>query len=126
MQHPDDRRYTQSHEWVQRQDDGSFRVGITEHAQDELGDLVFVEQPDVDARFALGETVVVIESVKAAADVYCPCACTVTAVNEGLAEHPERVNDDPHGAGWLYAFTPSGDFAYEELLDADGYADLIG
>jgi glycine cleavage system H protein len=121
MSHPDDRRYTASHEWVQATDDGAFRMGISDHAQDELGDLVFVDLPEVGTSFAAGDGLAVVESVKAAADVYAPCDCEVVAINEQLAEQPELVNNQPHGDGWLLCFKPSGDFDASSLQVAAAY-----
>jgi glycine cleavage system H protein len=123
---PNDRRYTNSHEWVKDNGDGTFTVGVTEHAQGELGDLVFVELPGVGDSFDKGAAAVVLESVKAAADVYCPCAGLITAVNAELAEHPERVNDDAQGEGWMYTFKPAGSFNHGALLDAAAYEALLG
>ncbi len=98
---PGDLQYTRSHEWVRRLPNGQVEVGITDHAQHALGDLVFVEAPSVDRRLAAGEACAVVESVKAASDVYSPVTGRVTARNEELAQKPELLNSDPYGAGWL-------------------------
>lgn len=122
---PADLRYTKSHEWVRVESDGTMTVGITDHAQAELGDLVFVEVPDVDRELEAGEACAVVESVKAASDVYAPIAGTVVAVNDKLADAPETLNDDPYGEGWLFRL--SGDTAQAEaLLDADAYGAEAG
>ncbi len=98
---PEDLQYTKSHEWVRALPNGQVEVGITEHAQSALGDLVFVEVPQVDRKLALGEACAVVESVKAASDVYSPVAGRVVARNEELSEKPELLNSDPYGAGWM-------------------------
>ena len=98
---PQDLRYTKSHEWVRALPNGQAEVGITEHAQAALGDLVFVEVPQVDRKLAVGEACAVVESVKAASDVYSPVAGRVTARNEDLSQQPELLNSDPYGAGWM-------------------------
>ncbi|MCK5769317.1 glycine cleavage system protein GcvH [Algiphilus sp.] len=122
---PADLRYTKSHEWVRVESDGTMTIGITDHAQAELGDLVFVEVPDVDRELEAGEACAVVESVKAASDVYAPIAGTVVAVNDKLADAPETLNDDPYGEGWLFRL--SGDTAQAEaLLDADAYGAEAG
>ena len=98
---PQDLQYTKSHEWVRALPNGQVEVGITDHAQSALGDLVFVEVPQVDRKLALGEACAVVESVKAASDVYSPVAGRVTARNEDLSQKPELLNSDPYGAGWM-------------------------
>jgi len=122
---PDDRRYTPSHEWVQRQADGSIAVGITDHAQHALGDLVFVEVPTAGRRVAVGEACAVVESVKAASDVYSPIAGDVLEGNAELAATPERINTDPYGAGWLWKLKPTNAADLEALLDARAYIALL-
>ena len=122
---PADLRYTKSHEWVRVESDGTMTIGITDHAQAELGDLVFVEVPEVDRELKSGDACAVVESVKAASDVYAPVAGTVVAVNDKLADAPETLNEDPYGEGWL--FRVSGDTAQaEQLLDADTYSAEAG
>ena len=98
---PEDLQYTKSHEWVRALPNGQVEVGITDHAQSALGDLVFVEVPQVDRKLALGEACAVVESVKAASDVYSPVAGRVVARNEALSQQPELLNSDPYGAGWM-------------------------
>lgn len=122
---PADLRYTKSHEWVRVESDGTMTIGITDHAQAELGDLVFVEVPDVDRELKVGDACAVVESVKAASDVYAPVSGKVVAVNEKLADAPETLNDDPYGEGWLFRL--EGDTAQaEQLLDADAYGAEAG
>jgi glycine cleavage system H protein len=122
---PQELRYTKSHEWVKREDDGTLTVGITDHAQHLLGDLVFVEVPDEGSDFADGDDCAVIESVKAASDVYMPVAGEVIAGNEALAETPEVINQDPYGDGWIFKFKPADDGAYDGLMDADAYIEMV-
>lgn len=120
---PAELKYTQSHEWVRVEDDGTLTVGISDHAQDALGDLVFVEVPDVGADLAAGDACAVVESVKAASDVYAPVAGEVVAVNEELADAPEAINEDPYQKGWLFKL--KGTLEGAELLDADAYAKFV-
>jgi glycine cleavage system H protein len=121
---PDDRVYARSHEWVKKLDDGSVEIGISDHAQQALGDLVFVELPEVGRSVTAGESFAVVESVKAASDVYSPLAGVVTEVNANLARTPEAVNQDPYGSGWLLRLKPSQDSA--ALLSAADYAVVAG
>jgi glycine cleavage system H protein len=118
---PADIRYAKSHEWAKLLDDGGVEVGISDHAQGALGDLVFVEVPVVGRTLAAGEACAVVESVKAASDVYCPVAGTVTAVNAELANAPELINSDPYGAGWLFRLRPAAAGALDALLTAADY-----
>ena len=118
-------KFLKSHEWARREDDGSITVGISDHAQGLLGDLVYVELPAVGKHFDGAAACAVVESVKAASDVYCPVAGTVSRVNEGLADKPETVNADPWGDGWLFVITPDEPAAIEALLDAEAYAASI-
>lgn len=122
---PSDLRYTKDHEWVSEQDDGSWRVGITDHAQTALGDLVFVELPEEGAEIAAGDACGVVESVKAASDVYSPLSGEVTAINAALDDAPELVNGDPYGAGWLFALRPSSPAELEDLLTGEDYERLL-
>jgi glycine cleavage system H protein len=119
---PADLRYARSHEWVREQADGTVEVGISDHAQHALGDLVFVEVPAVGRALQPGEACAVVESVKAASDVYSPVAGTVIEVNEALAKAPELINQDPYGAGWIMRLKPSAPFTAAELLGAETYA----
>ncbi|HWG77155.1 MAG TPA: glycine cleavage system protein GcvH [Steroidobacteraceae bacterium] len=104
---PPELKYTRSHEWLRSLPDGSVEIGISDHAQEELGDLVFIELPQVGRRLASGEACAVVESVKAASDIYAPIAGTVLATNEQLAQAPELVNRDPYGSGWLMRLKPT-------------------
>jgi len=116
---PDDLRYTTSHEWVRQNDDGTVTVGITDYAQTKLGDLVFVEPPESGRTVVAGEACAVVESVKAASDVYSPLGGTVVASNEALSDAPELVNQDPYEEGWLFRLQTDADLG--GLLDAAAY-----
>jgi glycine cleavage system H protein len=118
-------KFLKSHEWARQEADGSITVGISDHAQNLLGDLVYIELPEVGKHFDGGAACAVVESVKAASDVYCPVAGTVTQVNDALADRPETVNRDPWGEGWLFVLRPDDVAALEGLLDAEAYAALI-
>lgn len=122
---PSDLKYTASHEWVRNNDDGTFTVGITDHAQEMLGDLVHIELPDVDAEFDAEEGIAVAESVKAASDIYSPVNGTVTAVNETVLDDPELVNNDPYGDGWLFTLRVDEEEQVEALMDATTYSDTL-
>jgi len=119
---PDDLKYTTSHEWARLNDDGTVTVGITDYAQGQLGDMVFVEFPEIGNTIIAGSECAVVESVKAASDVYCPVTGEVLEVNEALTDSPELVNQDPYGEGWLFRLQPSE--ALDDLLDAEAYAAL--
>jgi glycine cleavage system H protein len=121
---PADLKYARSHEWARQQADGLVEVGISDHAQHALGDLVFVEVPAVGRALQQGEACAVVESVKAASDVYAPVAGTVVAINEALAQSPELINQDPYGKGWILRLKPGGTLAAADLLDAEAYATL--
>jgi glycine cleavage system H protein len=122
---PNELKYTKSHEWLRAEDDGSITVGITDHAQDLLGDMVFIELPEPDAVFTTGDECAVVESVKAASDIYCPVAGEILAINEDLADSPEIVNQDAYGAGWMFKIRPEDEGEIGELLDAEAYGELI-
>ena len=117
---PGDLRYTKSHEWV-REEGALLVIGITDHAQDLMGDMVFVELPKPKTRLDAGKECAVVESVKAASDVYAPVAGEVTAINEALASAPETLNTDPYGNGWLFKIKPVDPSAAHALLDASAY-----
>jgi glycine cleavage system H protein len=123
LEFPEDVKYTAEHEWV-RPIDGGYRVGITEYAQDQLGDIVFVDLPDVDRAVSQGEVMVEVESTKSVGEVYAPFPGTVSAVNEVVLDQPELVNTDPYGEGWLVEMI-GVDIADVELLDAEGYRALV-
>jgi len=118
-------RYTSSHEWLRRESDGTITVGITDHAQGQLGDLVFIELPAVGRKVSAGEACAVVESVKAASDVYAPIAGEVVAANAEVAATPEAVNQDAYAA-WLFRLEPTDAAAMDALLDARGYQAVIG
>lgn len=122
---PTELRYASSHEWVRPEGDGTFTIGITEHAQELLGDMVFVELPDVGDAIAAGDEVAVVESVKAASDVYAPIGGEVLAINEDLEDSPELVNSDAFGDGWLFKIKADDVSELEGLLDAEAYAENI-
>lgn len=119
MNIPADLKYTASHEWARREADGTITVGITEYAQDALGDIVFVELPKVGNTYSAGDDAAVVESVKAASDIYAPVSGEVVAVNEPVADAPESINADAYGA-WLFKIKPS-DAGFDGLLDAAAY-----
>ena len=120
MNNPKDLRYTASHEWVRREGDGSLAVGITDHAQEQLGDIVFVETPQVGRKVSAGEAVGVVESVKAASDIYAPVAGEIVAANGDLSGEPQKVNEDAYGA-WIYRIKPTNAADTDKLLDAAAY-----
>ncbi|GAB5380859.1 MAG: glycine cleavage system protein GcvH [Aliiglaciecola sp.] len=122
---PSELRYASTHEWVRDEGDGTYTVGITEHAQELLGDMVFVELPDVDDEISAGDDVAVAESVKAASDVYAPISGKVVAVNEDLEDTPELVNTDAFGDGWMFRVKADDASEVENLLDAEGYQNSI-
>ena len=123
MNIPEDLLYAQNHEWVRRQDDGTLRVGITDYAQDALGDVVFVDLPDVGRDLGSGEPFGEIESTKSVSDLYSPVNGEVVEANEELEDQPELVNRDPYGEGWMIVLRPSADASLEHLMDAAGYAE---
>ncbi|MEE9351824.1 MAG: glycine cleavage system protein GcvH [Thiotrichaceae bacterium] len=114
-------KYTKSHEWVKDNGDGTVNIGITDHAQALLGDIVYVELPEMDAEFGSEDPVGVVESVKAASDIYAPLPGTVVAVNEALDDAPETVNSDPFGEGWIYSLKLDSADDLNELMDAEAY-----
>lgn len=118
-------RYARTHEWARLEDDGTVTVGITDHAQAALGDLVFVETPDIDQAVAAEAGCAVVESVKAASDIYAPISGEVIDTNAQLTEQPELINQDPYGEGWIMRIRPDDDAALAALLDADGYGKLL-
>jgi glycine cleavage system H protein len=122
---PGDLLYTAEHEWLRREDDGTVSIGVTDHAQSALGDLVYVELPEVGQDVESGGDMAVVESVKAASDVYSPIDGTVAAVNEALADDPETINSDPYGEGWIVKVQPSGDIDESALMTPDAYQALL-
>jgi glycine cleavage system H protein len=124
MNVPDDLRYSKDHEWA-RLEAGNVRIGITDYAQDALGDVVFIDLPEVGTTVGADETFSEVESTKSVSDVFAPLAGTVVEINEDLADAPERLNDDAYGDGWICVIEPSDASAYEGLMDADAYRALI-
>lgn len=122
---PNELKYAPSHEWVRNEGDGVFTVGITEHAQELLGDMVFVELPEEGDSVALGDDCAVAESVKAASDIYTPLTGEVIAINEDLEDSPEMVNNDPYGDGWLFKIKAEDESELANLLDAEAYSASI-
>lgn len=120
-QTPPELKYAPSHEWARLEEDGTVTIGISDHAQDALGDVVFVELPDVGAHLAAGDEAGVVESVKAASDIYAPLGGEVVAVNEQLEDAPETVNSDPYNDGWFYRLQPEDVGELEKLLSAEDY-----
>ena len=118
---PAELKYASSHEWARLEEDGTVTVGISDHAQEALGDVVFVELPDVGASLAAGDEAGVVESVKAASDVYAPIGAEVIAINDQLEDSPETVNSDPYVEGWFYRLQPSDTAELEKLLSAPDY-----
>ena len=122
---PEDLKYTATHEWVRLNDDGTVSVGITEHAQELLGDIVFVETPEIDAEFAAEEACCVVESVKAASDMYMPISGEIVDTNGALAETPEMINNSPYDDGWIFKIKPTHEDEIEGLMDAQTYEDSL-
>lgn len=122
---PGDLLYTSEHEWLRKEDDGSVTIGITDHAQAALGDLVYVELPEPGQELTAGGEMAVVESVKAASDVYAPIGGNVVDVNEVLADDPEQINTDPYGAGWIVRLQPDDSIDDDELMSPDDYQALL-
>lgn len=122
---PSDLKYTRSHEWLRHETDGTITVGITDHAQDALGDLVFVETPESGAEVKAGEPCAVVESVKAASDVYSPIDGEVISGNDALSTQPELLNNDPYGEGWIMKVSPAAEAETSALLDAKAYEETL-
>lgn len=122
---PGDLKFLKSHEWARVEDNGQVTIGISDHAQGLLGDLVYVELPEVGDRVAAGSAVAVVESVKAASDVYSPISGKVLAVNSDLSDKPETINEDAYGEGWILVLEPEDLGELNELLSPDDYAELI-
>lgn len=122
---PVELKYAKSHEWVRTNDDGSVTVGISDSAQDQLGDMVFIEAPEVGMTVTAGEACAVVESVKAASDVYAPVGGEIVEVNENLADRPETVNTDAYGDGWIFRMEPSDASELAALMDADAYEGFL-
>lgn len=125
MNVPEELRYSKDHEWAKVEDGGRIRIGITDYAQDALGDVVYVDLPDVGATVAANDSFSEVESTKSVSDIYAPIAGTVAEVNGDLADAPERVNEDPYGEGWIVVIEPSDPAEVDGLLDAAAYRALI-
>lgn len=122
---PQELKYTKSHEWVQSNQDGSVTVGITDHAQDLMGDMVYVDLPEVGAKLEVGQDCAVVESVKAASDVYTPVSGEIVEVNAAVIDNPDMLNKDPYGEGWMFRLEPSNAADLDGLMDADAYNELV-
>lgn len=122
---PEDLKYTKDHEWLKLNDDGTATIGITDYAQESLGDITFVELPEVDAEFSQGDSFGVVESVKAASDLYMPVSGKVVEVNEELEDEPEEVNSDPYGKGWIARLELADKGQLDGLMDAAAYNDIL-
>ncbi|ARB68013.1 glycine cleavage system protein GcvH [Moraxella catarrhalis] len=122
---PADLKYVASHEWLKLEDDGIITVGITDHAQDLLGDVVFVELPEVGRTVSADEEIAVVESVKAASDVYAPIAGEIVEINDELVDSPELANEDPYGKAWFFKIKPANVADYDDLLSAEEYQSAL-
>lgn len=125
MNVPDQLLYTEEHEWIATQDDGTIKVGITEYAQEQLGDVVFVELPSADEEVEASAVMAEVESTKSVAEVYAPASGTVVRINQDLVEQPELVNQDPYGAAWFVVLQPDQSLDADDFLDAEAYRALI-
>ncbi|HEV7886890.1 MAG TPA: glycine cleavage system protein GcvH [Acidimicrobiales bacterium] len=125
MNVPDDLRYTADHEWARLEEGGRVRMGITDYAQDALGDVVFVQLPEPGAAVESGASFSEVESTKSVSDIYAPLAATVVEVNSELADAPQKLNEDPYGEGWICVLEPADAAGYETLMDAEAYRKLI-
>lgn len=122
---PSDLKYVTSHEWIRLEDDGTVTVGITDHAQELLGDVVYVELPEIDSEVAVEDEMAVVESVKAASDIYAPLSGTIVEINEALEDAPETVNSSPYDDGWMFKMKPSEPSEIDNLLDSEAYSTEI-
>lgn len=125
MSSPTDLRYTKEHEWARSGDNGELTIGITNHAQDALGDVVYVELPEVGESVSAGDKFGVVESVKTVSDLYSPCSGEVVAVNEALEDSPEKVNDDCYGEGWIIRIAPANPSELDGLMDSSAYEAFV-
>lgn len=122
---PDELKYTKEHEWVSKIDDKTLRIGITDHAQNSLSDVVYVELPEKDATFSQGDSFGVVDSVKASSELYLPTSGTIRSINNDIQGSPERVNQDPYGDGWMIELSPFDENEYNALMDADQYREYL-
>lgn len=118
-------RFTRDHEWARLEDDGTVTVGITDHAQEALGEIVFVELPEVGREFVESESIAVVESVKAASDIYAPLAGTISEINEAIVEEPGLINRDPEAEAWFFRLEPGDEDTFESLMDKDAYETFL-
>ena len=125
MTNPTELRYSQSHEWLRKNDDDSLTVGITDYAQEQLGDVVFVETPVIDKECEAEEAIAVVESVKAASDIYAPLAGKILDTNGALTDSPELINSSPFEDGWIFKMMPVDDEAWDAMMDADAYEQFV-
>jgi len=125
MNTPEELRYSPEHEWARLEDDGTVRIGLTDYAQDALGDVVYIDLPKAGTEVAAGAVFSEIESTKSVSDVYAPVSGTIAQVNDELADEPQRINEDPYGEGWISVIEPSESGWADQLLDADGYRALL-
>jgi glycine cleavage system H protein len=125
MEIPEHLRYTKDHEWIAVEDNGRVRMGITHYAQDALGDIVFVQLPEIGAKVQTGITFTEVESTKSVSDIYGPITGTVVEVNHALADAPQKVNEEPYAAGWICVIEPAAEMDESELLDAGAYRSLV-
>jgi len=121
---PSDLKYSSTHTWVEMIEDGLLRVGITDFAQSELGDVVFVELPEIEREYTSGDECAVVESVKSTSDIYCPVSGSIIEVNDALSDSPELINGDPYGEGWIFTIEPIDHSDLDDLLDAEAYSEL--
>ncbi|HKM98599.1 MAG TPA: glycine cleavage system protein GcvH [Buttiauxella sp.] len=122
---PNELKYSKEHEWLRKEADGTYTVGITEHAQELLGDMVFVDLPEVGSTVSTGDDCAVAESVKAASDIYAPISGEIIAVNSELSDAPELINSEPYTAGWIFKIKASDESELDDLLDATAYEALL-
>ena len=122
---PEQLKYSSNHLWIEAQHDGILKVGITDHAQQEMGDIVYVEFPEIEHGYSIDEECAVIESVKTNSDIYCPVDGEVIDINRELEENPEIINNDPYTDGWIFLLKPESASSFDDLLDADSYLELI-
>jgi glycine cleavage system H protein len=122
---PQELKYTKTHEWVRIEEDGTYTIGITDHAQNQLGDMVFIDLPEIGDEFEAGENCGVVESVKAASDLYSPVTGEVVAINEELEDSPELVNNDPFHEGWLFTIRAADNCDLEDIIEAPEYEEIV-
>lgn len=122
---PSDIKYVTSHEWIREEDDGTVTIGVTDHAQELLGDVVYVELPEIDSEVALEDEIAVVESVKAASDIFAPLSGTIIAINDDLEDAPETINSSPYDDGWIFKMQPSEPSELDGLIDAEAYQNEI-